>query len=150
MQMVGLLASGIAHNFNNIVAAILGYSEMIQPQMARGSKPARYVDEIRRAAMRGRDLVDNILTFGRRTDKRLQSVQVRCLLEETASLLQVTLPGCRSGRERCRSTSLSRAGDITTAGYPQSAPMPYRQWKAGVVFASPQGTVWTSIDEREL
>ncbi len=92
MQMVGLLASGIAHNFNNIAAAILGYSEMIQPQMARGTRSARYVDEIRRAAMRGRDLVDNILTFGRRTDTRLQAVQVRCLIEEAASLLRVTLP----------------------------------------------------------
>lgn len=92
MQMVGLLASGIAHNFNNIVAAILGYSEMIEPQMARGTKSARYVEEIRHAATRGRDLVDNILTFGRRTDTRVQPVQVRCLLEEAASLLRVTLP----------------------------------------------------------
>ena len=38
MQMVGLLASGIAHNFNNIIAAILGYSEMVEPQMARGTQ----------------------------------------------------------------------------------------------------------------
>ena len=41
MQMVGLLASGIAHNFNNIIAAILGYSEMVEPQLTRGTKPAR-------------------------------------------------------------------------------------------------------------
>ena len=92
MQMVGLLASGIAHNFNNIIAAILGYSEMVEPQMARGTKSARYVEEIRRAATRGRDLVDSILTFGRRTDTRVQLVQVRSLLEEAASLLRVTLP----------------------------------------------------------
>jgi signal transduction histidine kinase len=92
MQMVGLLASGIAHNFNNIIAAILGYSEMVKPQMARGTKSARHVEEIRRAAKRGRDLVDNILTFGRRTDARVRPVQVRALLEEAASLLRVTLP----------------------------------------------------------
>src|SRR5229473_2282653 len=67
MQMVGSLASGIAHNFNNIIAAILGYSEMIEPQLTRGTKPAQHIDEIRRAAERGRDLVDNILSFGRRT-----------------------------------------------------------------------------------
>ena len=92
MQMVGLLASGIAHNFNNIIAAILGYSEMVEPQLARGTKSAQHIDEIRRAAERGRDLVDNILTFGRRTDARVRPVQVRTLLEEAASLLRASLP----------------------------------------------------------
>jgi signal transduction histidine kinase len=92
MQMVGSLASGIAHNFNNIIGAILGYSEMIEPQLARGTKPAQHIDEIRRAAERGRDLVDNILTFGRRTDARARPVQVRTLLQEAASLLRASLP----------------------------------------------------------
>jgi signal transduction histidine kinase len=92
MQMVGSLASGIAHNFNNIIGAILGYSEMIEPQLARGTKPAQHNDEIRRAAERGRDLVDNILTFGRRTDARARPVQVRTLLKEAASLLRASLP----------------------------------------------------------
>jgi signal transduction histidine kinase len=92
MQMVGLLASGIAHNFNNIITAIVGYSEMVEPQIARGTKAARHVEEIRRAAARGRDLVDNILSFGRRTDTRVRTVQVRSLLEEATALLRVSLP----------------------------------------------------------
>jgi signal transduction histidine kinase/ActR/RegA family two-component response regulator len=92
MQMVGSLASGIAHNFNNIIGAILGYSEMIEPQLARGTKPAQHIDEIRRAAERGRDLVDNILTFGRRSDARIRVVQVRTLLHEAASFLRASLP----------------------------------------------------------
>jgi signal transduction histidine kinase len=92
MQMVGSLSSGIAHNFNNIIGAILGYSEMIEPQLARGTKPAQHIDEIRRAAERGRDLVDNILTFGRRSDARIRPVQVRTLLQEAASLLRASLP----------------------------------------------------------
>jgi signal transduction histidine kinase len=54
MQMVGSLASGIAHNFNNIIGAILGYSEMIEPQLARATKPAQHIDEIRRAVPGGR------------------------------------------------------------------------------------------------
>jgi signal transduction histidine kinase/CheY-like chemotaxis protein len=92
MQMVGSLASGIAHNFNNIIGAILGYSEMIEPQLTPGTKPAQHVDEIRRAAERGRDLVDNILAFGRRSDARIRPVQVRGLLEEAASFLRASLP----------------------------------------------------------
>ena len=92
MQMVGSLASGIAHNFNNIIGAILGYSEMVEPLLTPGTKPARHIDEIRRAAERGRDLVDNILTFGRRRDARVRPVQVRTLFEEAASLLRASLP----------------------------------------------------------
>src|SRR5262249_14336943 len=79
MQMIGSLASGIAHNFNNIIGAILGYSEMVEPQLAPGTKPAQHVDEIRRAAERGRDLIDHILAFGRRRDARVHPVQVRTL-----------------------------------------------------------------------
>src|SRR6476659_9994286 len=96
MQMIGSLASGIAHNFNNIIGAILGYSEMVEPQLTPGTKPAQHIDEIRRAAERGRDLIDNILTFGRRRDGPVQSVQVRTLFEEAASLLRASL---RSGVE---------------------------------------------------
>jgi signal transduction histidine kinase len=92
MQMIGSLASGIAHNFNNIISAILGYSEMVEPQLTRGTKPAQHIDEIRRAAERGRDLIDNILTFGRQRDARARPVQVRTLFEETASLLRASLP----------------------------------------------------------
>jgi signal transduction histidine kinase len=92
MQMIGSLASGIAHNFNNIIGAILGYSEMAEPQLTRGTKPAQHIDEIRRAAERGRDLVDNILTFGRRADWRARPVQVRSLIEESAALLRASLP----------------------------------------------------------
>ncbi|KJC60192.1 hypothetical protein UP10_14015 [Bradyrhizobium sp. LTSPM299] len=92
MQMIGSLASGIAHNFNNIIGAILGYSEMAEPQITRGTKPAQHIDEIRRAAERGRDLVDNILTFGRRADGRARPVQVRTLLNEAASMLRASLP----------------------------------------------------------
>ena len=92
MQMIGSLASGIAHNFNNIIGAILGYSEMVEPQLSPGTKPAQHIDEIRRAAERGRDLIDNILTFGRQRDSRVRPVQVRTLFEEAASLLRASLP----------------------------------------------------------
>jgi signal transduction histidine kinase len=92
MQMIGSLASGIAHNFNNIIGAILGYSEMVEPQLTPGTTPARHIDEIRRAAERGRDLIDKILTFGRRRDARVRPVQVRALFGEAASLLHASLP----------------------------------------------------------
>jgi signal transduction histidine kinase len=92
MQMIGQLASGVAHNFNNVVGAILGYSEMATAQVEEGTKVARHLAEIQRAAERGRDLIDSILTFGRRSDARTSLVPATALLDETASLLRATLP----------------------------------------------------------
>ena len=66
METVGALASGIAHNFNNIIAAILGYVEMAEAHVAQGSRQARHLAEIRRAGERGRDVVDHVMRFGRR------------------------------------------------------------------------------------
>ncbi len=92
LQVVGQLASGVAHNFNNIVSAILGYSEMASSEVEPGGKAARRIAEIEKAAGRGRDLVDSILTFGRRSDARSSLVSITELLSETASLLRASLP----------------------------------------------------------
>jgi signal transduction histidine kinase len=92
MQFIGSLASGVAHNFNNIIGAVLGYAEMTKPLLTPGSKPAKHIEEIQQAAERGRDLIDNILTFGRRHEANVRQVQVPRLIEEAASLLRVSLP----------------------------------------------------------
>ena len=92
MQMIGQLATGIAHNFNNIIGAILGYAEMAEAQVTPGSKPAQNIDEIRRATERGRDLIEDILAFGRPQEAQTGLVQVRRLLDEAASLLRGSLP----------------------------------------------------------
>ena len=73
MQMVGQLASGVAHNFNNIIAAIQGYSEMAAAEIEANAKAALHLAEIQRAAERSRDLIDSILTFGLRSDARTKS-----------------------------------------------------------------------------
>ena len=92
METIGQLASGVAHNFNNIIGAILGYSELAEGELTAGTNAARHVDEIRSAAERGRHLIDNVLTFGRRRDARPRTVLVQGLLGETASLLRASLP----------------------------------------------------------
>jgi signal transduction histidine kinase len=92
MQIVGQLASGVAHNFNNIISAILGYSEMASSEVGPGGKAAQRIAEIERAAERGQDLVDSILTFGRRSDAHSSLVSVTELLSEAASLLRASLP----------------------------------------------------------
>jgi signal transduction histidine kinase len=92
METVGALASGVAHNFNNIVGAILGHAEIAEAQLSSGTPSARNLEEIRRAGERARDLVDQMLAFGRRRDRRRQPVSMKELVAETSSLLRVSLP----------------------------------------------------------
>jgi signal transduction histidine kinase len=87
MEAVGAFASGIAHNFNNILAAIGGYAEMAADGV-RSKSRARQLSEILLAVTRGRDLIDRILAFGRRSSAPWRDVVVRMALEEAASLLR--------------------------------------------------------------
>ena len=93
METVGALASGVAHNFNNIAGAILGYTEIAQAHVRPESRTAASLDEIRRAGERARDLVDEILTFGRAGADKRKRVRVQALIEETVSMFHASLPG---------------------------------------------------------
>ncbi len=88
LETVGTLASGIAHNFNNIVGAILGYVEYADEQSGR----SHILDEIRKAGERARELVDQILTFARRHDLQPRIVNISTVIEEAGSLLRASLP----------------------------------------------------------
>jgi signal transduction histidine kinase/CheY-like chemotaxis protein len=92
METIGAFASGIAHNFNNIVGAILGYTEMADAQVRSGRRPAGNLTEIRRAGERARELVDQILRFGSRSDRRRERIDVKALITETKALLAASLP----------------------------------------------------------
>ncbi|WP_338664101.1 two-component system VirA-like sensor kinase [Pararoseomonas sp. SCSIO 73927] len=87
MEMLGAFASGIAHNINNIIGAILGFAEMAQadPSAAR-------IADIRRAAERARDLASDILAFGGPQPRPQGEVEVCALLAETEALLRAMLP----------------------------------------------------------
>ena len=92
METIGTLTSGIAHNFNNILGGILGHSEVIEEHLGPDARPLRNLDAIRRGAERARDLVDQILTFGRHRDARRRPLSARAVITEAASLLNVSLP----------------------------------------------------------
>jgi signal transduction histidine kinase len=91
METVGALTSGIAHNFNNIIGAILGYAETAQAYVGPERRSTESLSEIRRAAERARDLVGQILTFGRGGALRSTRVCLQSLVSEAKSLLDVSL-----------------------------------------------------------
>ncbi len=92
MEALGTMAGGIAHDFNNIVAAILGNVELALGDVASGSAGAVSLQEIRKAGRRARDLVQQILAFGRRQSNQRSVVRLHALLTEAESMLRAAVP----------------------------------------------------------
>ena len=92
LEALGTFASGIAHNFNNVIGAVLGYAEMAAEGLPAEATAARYVHEIHQAGERAQDLVARILEFGTRGRSNREILRLDELLAETASMLRVSLP----------------------------------------------------------
>ena len=90
METIGTMASGVAHNFNNIIGAIGGFSEMAELRTRPGSLARRDIGEIRQAVERARDLVDDILNFARSDQGERRPLDLAELILETARLLRAT------------------------------------------------------------
>ncbi|MGA3243238.1 MAG: PAS domain S-box protein [Bacteroidota bacterium] len=92
MESLGTLASGIAHDFNNILGIILGYASMLKEKYLGPEKSAIYLDSIVKAADRGAGLVRQILTFARKSDFKLELVDVNSIIGELTTMLGETFP----------------------------------------------------------
>jgi two-component system, cell cycle sensor histidine kinase and response regulator CckA len=92
LESIGTLASGIAHDFNNLLGIILGYASVLHKAKSDDARFARSVDAISRAVTRGADLVQQILTFARKSEVQMQPVDVNSLIGELNKMLGETLP----------------------------------------------------------
>jgi two-component system cell cycle sensor histidine kinase/response regulator CckA len=92
MEAIGTLAGGIAHDFNNILSAIMGYGELAQLETSKGRHNSAQLEQIVAAAERARDLVKQILTFSRRSETDLKSVDLNQLMSHSVDLLGRTIP----------------------------------------------------------
>jgi PAS domain S-box-containing protein len=94
MEALGTLSSGIAHDFNNVLGAIIGNASLAQDAHRNGAEAEFQLSmgHVQRAATRARDLIKQILTFGRRQTLTKKTQLLRPIVEEALSLLRVSLP----------------------------------------------------------
>jgi PAS domain S-box-containing protein len=92
MEAIGTLAGGIAHDFNNILAAIIGFSEMVEEDLPPGDASIPHVQRVINAAYRGRELVQQILAFSRKTEHARHAVSISFVAKETIQLLRASIP----------------------------------------------------------
>jgi PAS domain S-box-containing protein len=92
MEAVGRLAGGVAHDFNNVLAGVLAYGEMLFEEAPEDSPLKRYAQNVLTAASRGRELVEQILAYSRSQRGKRAPVDVAKVIAETLELIRGSLP----------------------------------------------------------
>jgi PAS domain S-box-containing protein len=92
MEAIGALAGGIAHDFNNILTAIIGYTELAREEATEGSRVRANLQEVLKAGMRAKDLVQQILMFSRQSEQEQKPLQVDSIVKEGLKLLRASIP----------------------------------------------------------
>jgi signal transduction histidine kinase/CheY-like chemotaxis protein len=113
LEAVGTLAGGIAHDFNNILGSILGNLSLAREEALAGRPDPQSLDQIRRAALRARDLVQRIQAFSRAEAPALAPQLLRPMVEEVLALVQVALPAGAALRAELDAAPLRALADAT-------------------------------------
>lgn len=92
MEAIGTLAGGVAHDFNNILAAILGYTELTLLHSDRDAKSKKHLEGILTAVERAKKLVNQILTFSKKGEEYHSPIKIDEVILEAINLLKKTLP----------------------------------------------------------
>lgn len=92
LEALGALAGGVAHDFNNILAAILGNTRLALMDAQDQPEVVQSLEEILRSAHRAKDLVQRILSFSRRSPTIRRMVSMPSVVAESVELLRATAP----------------------------------------------------------
>lgn len=99
MEAMGTLAGGIAHEFNNILGTIMGYTGLLKNELPVHSAEKQYAEAIFLSGERAAELVQQILTFSRVDNLELKPLFLQHELREILRMLRVTLPDSITIRE---------------------------------------------------
>lgn len=91
LEVVGRLASSVAHDFNNILTAILGYAELMRQEGGLGENHRRYLDEISRSSEKATKLTRELLSYSRPSAGVLKACDLNALVEGAVGLLEPLL-----------------------------------------------------------
>lgn len=92
MEAIGTLAGGVAHDFNNILTAILNSAELALGDLAEGTPARRDLERVIKAARRGSGVVRQILAFSRPTKEGFTNVGIAGTVREAVNLMAHSLP----------------------------------------------------------
>ena len=88
MEAVGRLAGGVAHDFNNILTGILGYSDILLAEIPSDHSNSKFVNEIHKAAKRAAALTNQLLAFSRKQIMKPQVLHLNDLIRNLEKMLE--------------------------------------------------------------
>ncbi len=92
MEAIGTLAGGVAHDFNNILGSILGFSELAMEKTPDDADIHPYLTQVHTAGLRAKSLVAQLLSFSRQSKMERQPLKIAALLQEVMQLIRATVP----------------------------------------------------------
>ena len=88
LELIGRLAGAVAHDFNNVLQAILGYSELALGQVPDDHPLRSVIEEIQKSALRSSNLIRQLQTFAHRQPMAPQPIDINAAIEGMSSLLR--------------------------------------------------------------
>lgn len=114
LESLGVLAGGIAHDFNNLLGGALAYSELARARMAEGAAPEDELRQIGALAVRGAEIVRQLMIFAGKETGALELVDVSSLVGEMLELLKVSI-----SKHAVLNTSLGKGLPVVRGNPPQ-------------------------------
>lgn len=91
LESIGVLASGIAHDFNNLLGAVLAQAELAIAELAAGSRPDEELKAVQDVAIRGSEIVRQLMIYGGKESDAPELVDVSKVIEGMLGLLKVAV-----------------------------------------------------------
>ena len=92
IEAIGTLASGIAHDFNNILSGIFGFTQLAKSSLHNTEESAEHLDQVLNSAQKAADLVQQILTFSRKSEHQKYPLHMAGLVKEAVKFVRSSIP----------------------------------------------------------
>lgn len=92
MEAIGTLSGGIAHEFNNLLAIILGHAELVIDDIEDNSPTCDFAKEIINASLRGKEIVKQLLVFSRPEEQKHKVIDLSDTARRAVDFLRASIP----------------------------------------------------------
>jgi signal transduction histidine kinase len=92
LETLGVLAGGVAHDFNNLITTIMGYTDLGRLAVMPGSDLARFFEAIDKAAAKAGELTRQLLAYSGKEIRQVAEVDLGIIVKEVTQMLSVSIP----------------------------------------------------------